>query len=195
MASPGPNISLGSCCRCARVGPSHTQLKLPMGSPGPIISLEPLPMYWDGPIAYATAAADALGWAHHICNYSCRCTGVGPLYFWELLPMYLDGPIAYQLQLPTHWDGPISYATAAADALGWAHHICNYRCRCTGVGPLYFWEPLPMSLDGPITYQLQLPMHWDGPISYATAAADALEWAHHICNYSCICTGMGPSYA
>jgi hypothetical protein len=61
--------------------------------------------------------------------------------------------------------GPIILLPGAADASGWAHLILNCSCQGLRLGPLLFWELLPMRYDGPI-------------VSLATVA-DGFALAHY----------------
>jgi hypothetical protein len=137
------------------------QLQLTISLPGPNVFPEFAANVLGWPIAYATAAADALGWAHLICDSSCRCTGVGPSHMRLQLPMHCGGPIAYVTATADELEWPIAYSTAADDGFAWAHYFSGSCCRCSRMGPS--------------CTHLQLPMASLGPISFLGGAADALR--------------------
>jgi len=68
-----------------------------------------LTMPLDGPIAFATAAADGFAWAHS--------------FFRQVLPMPSDRPIAF--------------SAAAADDFAWAHSFFGRWYQCPLMGPLH----------------------------------------------------------
>src|SRR6267154_1225825 len=88
---------------------------------------------------------------------------MGPLHLLQLLPIALFGPITF-LQ--------------AANGLGLAHCICCSCCRWLHLGPLLFWEVLPMPKDR--------------PTAFAAAVADGFIWAHGFSGRCCRCPRMGP---
>ena len=88
----------------------------------------------DEPIAFTSAAADVLRWAHCICCHCCWFNCLGPLFLQKVLPMCSDGPI-------------IS-SEGAADIYGWAYCIFCCCCWFTRLSLLFLQKVLPICLDG-----------------------------------------------
>src|SRR5258707_9933954 len=84
------------------------------------------------------------------------------------------------LPMASHW--AITFPGNAANALGWAHcgGSCCFQWLC--VGSLFFWETLPVYLDGPAA-------------AAAASAANGCTLAHCILGRFCQCIRMGPIYA
>ena len=114
-------------------------------------------MHSNGPIALADATAVGFTLAYYFSGRLCQCTLVGPSH-WGIL-----------LLMASLW--PIISLWGTTNALEWAHGIGGCCCRWLHFGSLFFWEVLPMCMDG--------------PIALADAAANGFAWAHYFARRCC----------
>ena len=114
-----------------------------------------LPIALHGPIGFLGHAADALGWAHCVCNSSCRQLPIAPHIFQIMLPIFYEGPMHVQLMLlPMASFGPIHLTKGAADALGRAYCVAESITATASLESLHLPRVLPIPEEGPMHFLL-----------------------------------------